>query len=332
MTPDIRRTDLRLALPAGGDGPHGELVLSVYTPGDVPALPSVMFCAHGATYSRRYWAFDATGDDSYNYAHFMAANGHIVVAWDALGAGESAAQDDPWRITSVEVAQAAHVMVEEITTCLRDGTLSPSLRKLSTVRRVGVGHSLGGMTVARQQGRHASYDAVAVLGWTNMERGPSPYISAHETALEQALGRLVPGRSPEEAEAMLFQLAGLPTLSDFQEYRRSQRDFFYGADVPEAVMAADAAQGRPRQGAMWVVSRIPGIAQEDTAKITVPVFLGYGEHDISADPSSEPSFYKASSDVMLHILSGSAHCHNFASTRVKQWRRILSWADGLSAL
>jgi pimeloyl-ACP methyl ester carboxylesterase len=331
VTPDIYRTDLRLAL-RGGGGPHGELALSVYVPGSVPALPAVMFCAHGATYSRRYWTFEATGDDSYSYANFMAADGKIVVAWDALGAGESVTQEDPWRITSAEVAQAAHFMVEEITRRLRDGTLSPSLPKLSAVRKIGVGHSLGGMTVARQQGRHGSYDAVAVLGWTNMERGPSPYIRAHEMALEQALEGLVAGRNAEEAEAMLFELRGLPTLTDFGEYRRSQRDFFYWPDVPEAVMTADAAQGRPRRGAMWVVSRIPGIVREDTAKITVPVFLGYGERDISADPSCEPSFYKASNDVMLHVLSRSAHCHNFASTRVEQWRRISWWTDGVSGL
>jgi pimeloyl-ACP methyl ester carboxylesterase len=332
VTPDIYRTDLRLALPAGGGGPHGELALSIYMPRSVPARPSVMFCAHGATYSRRYWTFEATGDNSYSFANFMAAHGKIVVAWDALGAGESTTQGDPWRITSAEVAQAAHFMVDEITTRLKDGTVSPLLPKLSALRTVGVGHSLGGMTVARQQGRHGSYDAIAVLGWTNMERGPSPYISAHEAALERALESLVAGRSAEEAEATLFELRGLPALSDFEEYRHSQRDFFYWADVPEAVMSADAAQGRPRKGAMWVVSRIPGIVEEDTAKIAVPVFLGYGERDISVDPTCEPSFYKASSEVMLHILKRSAHCHNFASTRAEQWSRISWWTDGVSDL
>ncbi len=259
----------------------------------------------------------------------MSDRGDIVVAWDALGHGESRTSDDPWRVTSLEVALAGHILVEEVTRRLLEGTLATSLQRLETVRRLGVGHSLGGMTVVRQQARHHSFDAIAVLGWTNLERSRTGYIADHEVALEAALAELVAGRSPEEAEASLYQLRGQPTLAHFDEYRASQRDFFYWGDEPSEVIAADAAAGRPRQGAMWVVSRIPGIVLADTARVDVPVFLGYGERDISVDPSSEPSFYKASRDVTLHILRGSAHCHNFSSVRALQWERVRWWDKGI---
>jgi pimeloyl-ACP methyl ester carboxylesterase len=293
-------------------------------------MPTVMFCAHGGTYNRSYWDFGLAGDRSYSFAKYMTDRGRIVVAWDALATGGSRTETNPWRVTSVEVAEAAAFMVREISDRLRDGTLTPPLPRIPTIWRVGVGHSLGGMTVARQQARHESYDAVAILGWTNLAHGRSAYIAAHEAELDEAVKALASGRGPEEAEQLLFQLEGLPTLPDFDDYRRSQRQFFYADDVPGTVVEADAALGRPRSGAMWVVSRIPGIALADTAKIKVPVFLGYGESDISVDPWSEPSVYKSSDDVTLHILRRSAHCHNFASTRAEQWGRIATWDEGMA--
>jgi hypothetical protein len=40
------------------------------------------------------------------------------------------------------------------------------------------------------------------------------------------------------------------------------------------------------------------------------------------------AYYCRSRDVTLYVLSDSAHCHNFASSRDELWDRIGLWAAG----
>lgn len=59
----------------------------------------------------------------------------------------------------------------------------------------------------------------------------------------------------------------------------------------------------------------------------MPVFLGYGEVDVSPDPHQDAACYRSSSDVTLYVLAASAHCHNMAGTRQRLWDRLLGWCD-----
>jgi len=319
--------DVSASVATGG---RHELAATVFLPDVLDGRPAVLFCAHGGTYTRRYWDFESATNQSYSFGRHLAGHGKIVVAWDALGTGDSSATVDPWRTTSVENAHAAHLLVNAVSDGLADGTLAGRLGPQPSLSAIGVGHSLGGMTVVRQQGRFHSYDAVCVLGWTNLDHPLSPYIRQREPEAQAALEALCARHPPEEAEQRLQTLRGLPQMRMSDEYREAQRAFFYADDVPEEVIAVDRSQARWRGGAMWLSSRIPGIVHADAARIRQPVLLGYGERDLSSDPSREPDFYRQSPEVSLHLLRGSAHCHNFASTRTQQWERIAQWVDGLA--
>ena len=58
----------------------------------------------------------------------------------------------------------------------------------------------------------------------------------------------------------------------------------------------------------------------------VPVFLAFGDVDVSPCPHLEPSTYPASRDVTLFLLPSSAHCHNMATSRQVLWDRLEAWA------
>jgi len=47
------------------------------------------------------------------------------------------------------------------------------------------------------------------------------------------------------------------------------------------------------------------------------------------DPWGEPAYFRGSKDVTLHILDGSAHCHNLAGSRRDYWVRLDRWIDSL---
>jgi hypothetical protein len=54
-----------------------------------------------------------------------------------------------------------------------------------------------------------------------------------------------------------------------------------------------------------------------------------GERDTAREPHREPTAYERSADITLFVCDQMAHMHNFASTRVKLWDRLIGWRKGL---
>jgi pimeloyl-ACP methyl ester carboxylesterase len=120
-------------------------------------------------------------------------------------------------------------------------------------------------------------------------------------------------------------LAAMPDLY-LDAGREAMIGWFHAADVPGAVVEADTAATLtvvPRRAA--AESSTPGITVAAAATVDVPVLLAYGEQDVSPAPHTEPAFFTASPDVTLYVLAGSAHCHNFATTRRQLWDRMAAW-------
>ena len=102
---------------------------------------------------------------------------------------------------------------------------------------------------------------------------------------------------------------------------------FYGSFVDEAIMAADERAGTDMPVLGGATSAAYGYTAAAAAQITVPVFVGLGEEDLSPAPHREPDAYHASTDITLFILGRSAHCHNLAPTRAKLWTRLAEWLE-----
>jgi hypothetical protein len=180
----------------------------------------------------------------------------------------------------------------------------------------------------RRQARHRTHDALALLGWTNLGLRLTPGWWGERTP--ELLEELRPGAGPAEAEQLLREIRDELVHVDPVAHRETLRPVFHWEDVPDEVVAADNALATVRNGPTAFVGQLPDIAREDAATLDVPLFLGFGERDVSPDPWAEPPVYRSARDLTFHVLPRSGHCHNFASTRVLQWERIASWVRSLS--
>ena len=61
----------------------------------------------------------------------------------------------------------------------------------------------------------------------------------------------------------------------------------------------------------------------------VPLFLGFGDRDLTDDYVGSLARYRSATDATLFVLGDSAHCHNQAVTRTLLWDRIIRWISSI---
>ena len=280
-------------------------------------VTTVLFCAPGRSYGKAY--YHLPGHAGYSFGEYAAARGHVVVAFDYLGIGDSSAPGDIDAYTSSRLAAANHAFASHVLALLREGTLATGFDPCARLCPIGVGHSMGGFLTVRQQALHRTFDAIASLGWG---------LDLNLHILDDAGVEVV----STDDEAALLSIPGLRRFVEQPIDRPAFRDWFYASDVPDDVIAADDANATASLGLAGAGALVPDFSRLDVASIDVPVFIAFGERDVSANPRLEPSFYESAPDVTLLVLAGSAHCHNFASTRTVLWQRLTDWASSVAAL
>lgn len=279
--------------------------LFVPSEGRCSAPPLAMVLLPGGSYSKAYYHQVIPGHRGYSAASYFAERGAVVLAIDHLGTGESTMPEDGARVTLEAMAAANARTIEMFRDRLGKGELTPDLPPMPLARMIGVGHSLGGYLAHIQQAQFESYDAVAVLGST----------------CQLMVGLEDPNLA--QREILPTERAGY-----FLMPRAQNHDKFYDADVPAEVVAADDLTLSPLPMGMMDIGQ-RGRTADYAAKIAVPIFVAFGERDLSPDPHAEPAFYRACSDITFFILPRSGHCHNSASTRDRLWGRLGSWIDTL---
>ncbi|BBZ11301.1 alpha/beta hydrolase [Mycobacterium branderi] len=275
-----------------------------YYPAGAPN-PAVLVCLPGGTYNRGYWHLDVPGHAGYNFAEYAAQHGYSVVAIDPLGTGDSTRPVRDIGLADIAAALACAVArLPEITG--------------STERPVAVAHSLGGYLAILQQTAAASYAALAILGCTNQHVAPLNLDPEFITA----------AATPQGRAALIDQFAAVLPEPYLETSRDWLQSWFHLDDVPPDVVQADNLTTISVAPRCFSAAAIPGVTAAEAALVDVPVFLGYGEVDVSPDPHSEARFYRRSPDVTTFVVPGSAHCHNMATTRHVLWRRMLDWIAG----
>jgi pimeloyl-ACP methyl ester carboxylesterase len=306
ITVDVR--DLTVEVPVWDDEPVTMFARWFAPDAPVPGLPALV-CLPGGTYDHNYWDLDVPGSQ-YSFARELAGRGYHVVALDNVGTGRST---QPARDAGlVDLAAGADGVVAEFRRLLPEGT-----------RVVGLGHSMGGYTLVVQQGTFRTFDAVAVLG---SAIGVSCLLPIPDDVIETARS------GPEARDALVDAMVETFPARYMIGGREHMMGAFHLADVPEVVTDADLAQTvtyLPRLAAAQ--SATPWFTAPLAAVIDVPVFLAFGEVDVSPAPHEEPAHFRGSADVTLFLLAGSSHCHNMATTRYALWDRLDLWAGGLTA-
>lgn len=309
-----------IELRAGG----GRIAATAHLPPAGRLSGVVIFAAPGGGYSRGYYDMAFDGHDDYSQAAHHTAHGHIVIAYDHLGVGDSATADLV-RLTIEDIADANHGAVSELKDRIRSGTLAAGFPALPCAFHVGLGQSMGGGVSIIMQARHRTFDAIGVLGYSAVHTVlPQRTSEARETA--QAQYQYSRRTAPEELSVERSS-AGVP-------------DFlypFHWEDVPADIVDADMRGGYPVRrsappfGSLTIPNCVvammgPGFVRDDAARIEAPVFLGYGERDVSVAPHAEPAAFAAAKDISLIVVPRMAHMHNFAGTRHLLWDRLSAWA------
>jgi pimeloyl-ACP methyl ester carboxylesterase len=287
----------------------------VFAPEQPADRVPLLFCLPGGSYTKAYWHLEVPGHPGYSFAEHFAARGMLVVAVDHLGTGESSRHPRAIELTPEVVAGANAAAFAEVVPRAQNGGLVEGLGPLTLGPTVGVGHSMGAMLAIYQQSLHASFDAIAPLGYGTV----GPIMSFDDG-------------TPLPSFASIMGAAGQGLLDDLPPLdRTSIRHHFYWDDVPPEVIAADDLTITPVPGVCGPLSIVPFIASDHARRVACPVFIGLGERDSTPDHHDEPRAYASSSDITLFVLERSAHCHNTASTRLQLWDRLAGWIEAIGA-
>ena len=262
----------------------------------VPGDPlDLLGCLHGGGYPRSYWDARFDGFPGYSFAEWFTGRGRAVLALDHLGMGESSKPEPESLLSRAKVAAANAHAFADVARRLAAGEWGAA----GPVSVTGIGHSIGGMMIITQAAAHGGMDRVASLGWANQA---------------MVLGGVDPA---DLAKAIEPGYLASP--------RAALRPFFYGPEVPLALIEADEANSSLTPSCLGRDALTPGIVHAASAAITVPVFVMHADIDTSPDPWGEVAFFRGSRDVTLMVLEDSAHCHNFAGLRHKLWERLDRW-------
>jgi hypothetical protein len=316
--------DVTAALPPGvSDEPVRIAATVVVEPSRVSDAPNIVVAIPGGTYHRRYWDLQPPGRTGYSQATWVAERGDVFVACDYLGGGDSSRPADGDFMTLEASADAAHHVFEHLRDGVADGSLIDGLGAVPRPVYVGIGQSLGGHITTIQQGKYADYAGIGVFG-------ASPIVIANIPE-HRRLGGL---SGDERRRAIMEDNAKSSGLAELPMYhgapRAGFRGIFHVADASEDLVQYD------EEHCHTLISRVsgtdgmtPGISKAFADRIDTPVFVAFGETDVSADPRREPAGYPASNDITVVVIPRMAHMHNFADTRELLWRRFHAWIPAL---
>jgi pimeloyl-ACP methyl ester carboxylesterase len=275
----------------------------------------VWCCLPGGNCTSAYFDLHVDEDDtSYSMAAHLADAGGVVLALDHLGTGASSAVDDSYLVTPELLALANHTAFTALLERLQKGTLVSGLEPVVAPIPVGVGHSMGAMITIIGQARFGTYASVANLGGGGA--GLPAYLHDPRWVtwdLAQLRTSLV--------ELARVQFGGPPPDPD-----RGRPGIFHADDVPAPVLDAFRSQLTRSLPSCSLASILPSYSDPERGEITVPLFLGFGEHDLSQVPHEAVRSFRSCPDITLFVLPGSGHCHNQAGNRQQLWDRMVEWA------
>ncbi len=290
----------------------------LFIPADIEAGAALWCCVPGGGINRAYFDLDVPPDSGdYSMARFSADRGQVVLTIDPPGIGGSDAPDDGYQLTPRSLADTLDHVVAEVRNRLAEGAFD-GVSPTSCAPTVGIGHSAGALLVACQQGRGRTFDAVALLGFSN--RGLPSVLTPEEAAftdrpeeLAAVLADLVQARFGEPLPLLANPSTGLDTAS------------VHPAPVQAAI---DRASGR-LLGLVGMTALVPGSIQPELARIDVPTLVAIGDHDIAGTIEALPKQLPACRDLTLLTLAGTGHNHDLADSRLALWDRLVRWTDSL---
>jgi pimeloyl-ACP methyl ester carboxylesterase len=277
--------------------------------------PIVLFAFPGGGAARGMYCMEAPTTMAYSQAQWHAERGFIFVSCDHLGTGQSSHPDPSLLSSPYPLAWTNQATVTEVLRLLTADEVVPGYGPVERPVILGMGHSMGANLTIVLQAHRQVFDGVAILGY-----------SAIHTALPVPPGfdPLPPRRPPR-----LYPPDGR-SLAIPEDNARALRRYMSRWDD------AEAAEIRKHHWVRPVASRTmppaarfmnaAGVVAEEASWIECPVFLGFGERDVTRNAWEEPRYYWRARDVTLAVIPRMSHGLNSAATREMMWRRLHAWA------
>jgi|GEM_PF-1874887 len=296
-----------------------EIAAWVFPPQRAAEPPLWLVCIPGGSYrGLAYYDRQVPGypPDAYSMARFLAARGIGLVVIDNLGTGASSLVDvDGSRLTRDVYASAYGQLVADLRASLVSGTLVSGLAPVDAERLylVGVGHSMGGFLAVHTQAAQTCFDALVLLGWPSAAENVSgiPGIDGDLPTLHQEWAKQADRGYLALPHALLHP-------------------FFYSSSVPPELVAADSAEAVPIPVGLLEMM-LPGVASDEAARLSCPLFLGFAEVDVTRTPRRDAAAYEAARSLTLFV-QPSHHCTNFDATRLDLWREVAAWTRARAVL
>jgi pimeloyl-ACP methyl ester carboxylesterase len=193
---------------------------------------------------------------------------------------------------------------------LRTGALHSEVPAMQVGAAIGVGQSMGGHIVVIAQAEHGTFEAIAILG-----------SSFTQTRLALLPRRRYPARDAERDVLLRGAQVDTDILAAF--HWPDEPAALVAADMDHTVEAPWRSRAIPRCAGRLME---PSIVAREAAAVRTPVFMAYGENDVTLEPLADAAMFRSTSDLTLTVVPRMAHMHNFAASRRRLWRRIDEFA------
>ena len=336
---------------------HVALTVTLPDPVTMAAHPVICFAKPGGGYSRGYFTVDLPGPARGAQAQWHAERGWIFVSVDHLGVGGSslhaAASLDYTTVAAGNMAAETEVLRR-----LADGSLEAGFPAVANPLRIGIGQSMGGCMTIIQQGRYHCYDGIGVLGYSAIHTHPPvrpgtrpivtpwlprdtllatqpPVMTNAATVANYMRQMSAVTEPPGDEHPMLWGFHFADDYDDaMNEAARIDLARFFHIFEPERQVGLECQPwgSLTVPGAVAQSCLTPGTVAPEAAAVTVPVLVGMGERDTTADVMGEPRAYRSSNSIDIFVCPRMSHMHNFAGTRVLFWERIALFADWAASI
>lgn len=215
---------------------------------------TVQLLVPGYTYDRTYWQMPYK-PDTYSYVRAANKAGYATLAIDPMGSGASIKP-----VSVFSTFQASVKTVHKVVRALRSGQLGHQFSKV-----VGVGHSLGSLTISSAAGQFKDIDALVTTGFTH--------------TIEVAGGPIkVIGRNYSAIFDPKFAGSGLDPLY-VTSIPGSRKNFYNTANVDPEIIALDEKHKTTKT----LVDLVTGASMYNTNNVDrtldIPVFVVTGQRD-----------------------------------------------------